>query len=141
MKKIIGILVLALAFIAVFSACNKEEETITNTIETGGNTYKIVYSACGLFGGAYHMDCDTENGIHGHGEFPASYVGKTTDLKGDFFLEFNPQSGPSFIPKIKSGTVTVKEADKGFNITVDAVENGGGKFKMSVYTEDKGENF
>ena len=57
------------------------------------------------------------------------------------FLSFNPQQGPSIDPVIKSGTCKITEVSGGLNLIVDAVEQGGDKFKMSVFLEDMGENF
>ncbi len=125
---------------AVSSCDNKDEEEVevTNTMILGGNTYEfeMVIYAEGHQEGAYHLDCDTKNSVyHGHGEFPKSWVGKTTELKGEFFEEFNPQSGASYKPDIKSGTIKITKKDKGLHILVDAVETSGSKFKMNVLAE------
>lgn len=143
MRKLFSILAIALAFVAVFSSCKKEDEEVTNTMTLRGQNYTFVHAICANFGGAYRVDVDTagEYGLHGFGEFEASMVGKTTDLKGDFFLSFNPMSGNSIDPQIKSGTCKITEAKGGLNLIVDAVEQGGDKFKMSVFLEDMGENF
>ena len=143
MRKFFSILAVALAFVAAFSSCKKEEEdTISNTMTVRGQTYKIVHAICANMQGFCHVDVDTEGGVlHGYGGFESSMIGKTTDLKGDFFLSFNPQQGPSIDPVIKSGTCKITEVKGGLNLIVDAVEQGGDKFKMSVFLEDMGENF
>ena len=142
MRKLFSILVIALAFVAVFSSCTKEEDEITNTMTLRGQTYKIVHAIGANFDGFYSVDVDTEGeGLHGYGGFEASMVGKTTDMKGDFFLSFNPMSGNSIDPQIKSGTCKITEVKGGVNLIVDCVEVGGDKFKMSVFLQDMGENF
>ena len=142
MKKFFRILAVALAFVAAFSSCKKEEDTISNTMTVRGQTYEIVHAICANMQGFCNVDVDTEGGVlHGHGGFESSLIGKTTDLKGDFFLSFNPQQGPSIDPVIKSGTCKITEVKGGLNLIVDAVEQGGDKFKMSVFLEDMGENF
>ena len=142
MRKLFSILAIALAFVAVFSSCKKEEDTISNTMTVRGQSYKIVHAICANQQGFCHVDVDTEGGtLHGYGGFESSLIGKTTDLKGDFFLSFNPMSGPSIDPVIKSGTCKITEVKGGLNLIVDAVEQGGDKFKMSVFLEDMGENF
>ena len=140
MKKILYLaMMLLVAFAAV--SCTKEDK-ITDTLTLRGNTYKIVHAICGGYEAAfYNMDIDTEEGIHGYGGFDADWVGKTTDLKGRFFLSFNPMSGNSIDPVVKSGTVTIKKVEKGMNVIVDAVEETGDKLKMSVFVEDMGQNF
>ena len=146
MKKFFSILVVALVAIAAFStvSCKMEDDSkVTNTMTVRGSTYKIVHAICAIQNGFVHMDVDTENGVlHGYGGFEEELIGKTTDFKGkDFFLSFNPQSGPSIDPVIKSGTCKITEVSGGLNLIVDAVEQGGDKFKMSVFLEDMGENF
>ena len=141
MKKILLLALVVLGTIAAVS-CNKEDDKITNKMVLRGQTYTFVHAICANMQGFVHVDLDTKGGVlHGYGGFESSLIGKTTDLKGGFFLSFNPQEGPSIDPQIKSGTVTVKEVDKGLHIKVDAVEEGGEKFTMDVYTEDMGENF
>ena len=142
MRKLFSILAIALAFVAVFSSCKKEEATVSNTMTVRGQTYKIVHAICANMQGFCNVDVDTEDGVlHGYGGFESSMIGKTTDLKGNFFLSFNPQQGPSIDPVIKSGTCKVIEVEGGFNLIVDAVEQGGDTFKMSVFLKDMGENF
>jgi len=85
----------------------------------------------------FDLDAGGENGIHGYGGFEASMVGKTTALSGPFFMSFNPMSGPSINPVIKSGTVKITEVEKGLHIVVDAVEENGEALKMNVLAEDE----
>ena len=141
MRKFFSILAVALAFAAVFSSCNKEEDDeITNTITVRGATLKINMALYAKYDDFYNFDLDAggENGIHGYGGFDASLVGKTTDLRGPFFMSFNPMSGAASIdPVIKSGTVKITEVEKGLHIVVDAVEESGDKFKINVLAEDE----
>jgi hypothetical protein len=143
MRKLFSILAIALVAVAVFSSCNKEEN-VTNKMTLRGHTYSIEHAICGNFQGFYNLDVDTTGGddnIHGYGGFDAEWVGKTTNLSGPFFLSFNPMSGPSIDPVIKSGTVKITETKGGLNIKVDCVETTGDKFTMDFFAEDKGENF
>lgn len=141
MKKILFLALAAFMSMALLS-CNKEDDAVTNTMTVRGQNYKIVHAICANMQGSCHVDVDTEGGVlHGYGRFESSLIGKTTDLKGDFFLSFNPQQGPSIDPVIKSGTCKITEVKGGLNLIVDAVEQGGDKFKMSVFLEDMGENF
>ena len=146
MKKFFSILVVALVAIAAFStvSCKKEDDSkVTNTMTVRGSTYKIVHAICAIQNGFVHMDVDTENGVlHGYGGFEEELIGKTTDFKGkDFFLSFNPQSGPSIDPVIKSGTVKITKVEGGLNVKVDCVEDGFGAFTMDFFAEDMGQNF
>ena len=135
---------IALAFMAAFSSCTNDddEETASNTMLLRGTTYKIVHVQCGVSDDFVNVDVDTEEGVlHGHGGFPASYIGKTTDLEKNFFLSFNPQSGSSIDPVIKSGTVKVTKSGKIIHVVVDATEDSGQKFTMNFEAEDLGQNF
>ena len=142
MKKIFSILAVALAFVAAFSSCKKEdeEEKITNTITIRGATLNIRMALYAKYDDFYNFDLDAgeeDSNLHGYGGFEASMVGKTTDLKGQFFMSFNPMSGNSIVPQIKSGTVKITEVEKGLHIVVDAVEESGDKFKINVLAEDE----
>lgn len=142
MKKILSILAVAIAFMAAFSSCkkDKEEDTITNTITVRGATLKVDMALYAKYDDIYNFDLDAggENGIHGYGGFEAEMVGKTTPLKGPFFMSFNPMSGAASIdPVIKSGTVKITEVENGLHIVVDAVEESGDAFKMNVLAEDE----
>ena len=142
MKRFFSILAVALAFVAAFSSCKKddEEEKITNTITIRGTTLNIRMALYAKYDDFYNFDLDAgeeDSNLHGYGGFEASMVGKTTDLKDDFFMSFNPMSGPSIDPQIKSGTVKITEVEKGLHIIVDAVEYSGDKFKINVLAEDE----
>ena len=139
MRKLFGILAIMLAFAAAFSSCKKEDPEITNTLTIRGTTLTINMALFAKYDDFYNFDLDAggDNGLHGYGGFPAEYVGKTTDLKGPFFMSFNPMTGNSIDPVIKSGTVKITEVEKGLHIIVDAVEEGGDKFKMNVLAEDE----
>ena len=148
MKKLFSMmlgLVCAAGLVFAVSGCDKEGEnegTITNTMVLAGTTYEfelVMYHEGHGGPDFYHLDCETKNSVyHGHGEFPKSWVGKTTNLeKGEFFEEFNPQEGSSYKPNIKSGTIKITETEKGLHIVVDAVETSGDAFKMNVLAEDE----
>lgn len=142
MKKLFSIilgLVCAAGLVFAVSGCNKEDEaTATNTMTLLGNTYEFELVMFAKNGDMYHVDATTKNSVwHGHGDFPASWVGKTTNLEGEFFQEYNPQTGPSHVPNIKSGTMKVTETDKGLHIVVDAVETSGDAFKLNILAEDE----
>ena len=144
MKKILFLAFAVLMSLALLS-CKKEKDEVTNTMTLRGETFKIVHAICRDSGDFWDVDLDTsgENNLHGYGGFESKMLGKTTDLKGDFFLSFNPQSGGSICPNIKSGTCKITEVKGGINIIVDSIEEGKDayKFKMSVFVEDMGENF
>ena len=145
MKKLFSMilgLVCAAGLVFAVSGCDKEDEAaISNTMTLDGTTYEfeaVIYHEGHMSADYYHLDCDTKNStLHGHGEFLKSWVGKTTDLKGEFFEEFNPQSGDSYIPNIKSGTIKITKTEKGLHIIVDATETSGKAFKMNVLAEDE----
>ena len=140
MKNFFRILAVALAFSVAFSSCSKEQDDeITNTITLRGSTLTINMALYAKYEDYYNFDLDAggDNGIQGYGGFEASMVGKTTDLKGPFFLSFNPMIGPSIDPVIKSGTVKITEVEKGLHVVVDAVEEGGDVFKINVLAEDE----
>lgn len=141
MKKILFLALAAFMSMALLS-CNKEDDAVTNTMTVRGQDYKIVHAICANMNGYCRVDIDTEgSALHGYGGFDSSMIGKTTDLKGVFFLSFNPMSGSSIDPDIKSGTCKITEVKDGLNLVVDAVEQGGKKFKMSVFLQEMGENF
>ena len=134
-------------FTLTFVACgddDDDEETgnnITNIMVLRGTTYPIEMPLFfaeenGLF---YNLDCDTKGGVlHGYGGFEGSLVGKTTPLKGQFFLSFNPQSGGySIDPIIASGSVTIKKVNEGLWILVDCKEESGDIFTMNFLAKDE----
>lgn len=130
-------------FTLTLVSCSDDEEDgneITNTMVLRGQTYPIemaLYFAeeNGQF---YNLDCDTQGGtLHGYGGFEGSWVGKTTQLKGNFFLSFNPQTGRSIDPVIESGSVTIKKVSNGLFILVDCKEEGGEKFTMNFLAKDE----
>ena len=144
MKKLFSMilgLVCAAGLVFAVSGCDKEDGEATNTMTLRGETYEIVQSVCFTAGDMVHVDATTKNGVlHGFGEMPASWVGKTTNLKGEFFQSFNPQEGSSYELDIKSGTIKVSKTEKGLHIIVDAVETVGKKeyaFKMNYLSEEE----
>lgn len=149
MKKLFSIilgLVCAAGLVFAVCGCNKEDETkISNTLTIRGTTLNVRIALYQLYedqeGGYYNFDVDAgspDNGLHGYGGFDAAWVGKTTDLKGPFFMSFNPQDGGHSIdPVIKSGTVKITEVEGGLHVLVDAVEESGDKFKLDVLAEDE----
>ena len=149
MKKLFSMilgLVCAAGLVFAVSGCDKEDEgAISNTLTIRGTTLNVRIALYQLYeeegGGYYNFDVDAgspDNGLHGYGGFDAAWVGKTTDLKGPFFLSFNPQDGGNSIdPVIKSGTVKITEVKGGLHVLVDAVEESGDKFKLDVLAEDE----
>ena len=144
MKKLLVFAALLLAFSVAFISCNKDDDEITNTMLIRGTKLPIGQGLYQFYqdqdGGYYNLDVETtmkDDNLHGYGGFPASYVGKTTDLKGAFFLSFNPMTGNSIDPVIKSGTVKIKEVKGGLHIIVDCVETNGDKFTMNFLAEDE----
>lgn len=151
MKKLFSMilgLVCAAGLVFAVSGCDKgdkEDGTISNTLTIRGTTLNVRIALYQLYedeeGGFYNFDVDAgspDNGLHGYGGFDAAWVGKTTDLKGPFFLSFNPQQGGHSIdPVIKSGTVKITEVKGGLHVLVDAVEENGDKFKLDVLAEDE----
>lgn len=148
MKKLFSIilgLVCAAGLVFTVSGCNKEDAKISNTLTIRGTTLNVRIALYQLYedqeGGYYNFDVDAgspDNGLHGYGGFDAAWVGKTTDLKGPFFMSFNPQDGGRSIdPVIKSGTVKITEVEGGLHVLVDAVEESGDKFKLDVLAEDE----
>lgn len=139
----------ALVTLTLFSCSDDDDNdsgsgsSITNTMVLRGQTYPIeiaLYFAHedGQNGKFYNLDCDTKGGgLHGYGGFEGALVGKTTPLKGRFFLSFNPQSGPSIDPVIESGSVTIKQVSDGLHILVDCKEEGGEKFTMNFLAKDE----
>ena len=151
MKKLFSILlglVCAAGLVFAVSGCDKgdkEDGAISNTLTIRGTTLNVRIALYQLYedqeGGYYNFDVDAgspDNGLHGYGGFDAAWVGKTTDLKGPFFMSFNPQDGGHSIdPVIKSGTVKITEVEGGLHVLVDAVEESGDKFKLDVLAEDE----
>ena len=133
-------LVCAAGLVFAVSGCDKEDEAaISNTMTIRGTTLKIDMALYALYDDYYNFDLDAggENGLHGYGGFDAAWVGKTTDLKGPFFMSFNPMEGNSIDPVIKSGTVKITEVKGGLHVLVDAVEENGDKLKINVLAEDE----
>ena len=143
MKKLFSILlglVCAAGLVFAVSGCDKEDEAaISNTMTIRGTTLKIDMALYALYDDYYNFDLDAggENGLHGYGGFDAAWVGKTTDLKGPFFMSFNPMEGNSIDPVIKSGTVKITKVEGGLHVLVDAVEENGDKLKINVLAEDE----
>lgn len=139
-------LVCAAGLVFSVSGCKPEDEGgISNTLTIRGTTLNVRIALYQLYedeeGAYYNFDVDAgspDNGLHGYGGFDAAWVGKTTNLKGEFFLSFNPQSGGHSIdPVIKSGTVKITEVKGGLHVLVDAVEENGDKLKLDVLAEDE----
>ena len=126
----------------VFSGCNKDDDgEIANTMTLRGVKYGIamgIYFSDGQF---THIDVDTSQGddnLHGYGQFASSMIGKTTPAADAAFdISFNPMSGPSIDPVIKSGNITIKKVEKGLHIVVDCVEVDGQKFYMDYLAESE----
>ena len=148
MKKLFSMilgLVCAAGLVFAVSGCDKEDGgAISNTLTIRGATLNVRIALYQFYeeegGGYYNFDVDAgdpDTGLHGFGGFDAAWVGKTTDLKGPFFLSFNPMEGNSIDPVIKSGTVKITEVKGGLHVLVDAVEENGDKFKMDVLAEDE----
>ena len=147
MKKLFSMilgLVCAAGLVFAVSGCDKEDGEISNTLTIRGTTLNVRIALYALYegedGGYYNFDVDAgdpDTGLQGYGGFDAAWVGKTTDLKGPFFLSFNPMDGNSIDPVIKSGTVKITEVKGGLHVLVDAVEENGDKFKMDVLAEDE----
>lgn len=149
MKKLFSIilgLVCAAGLVFTVSGCdngNEENETtdgITNTMTIRGANLEIDFAI--YFGDekVTNIDVDTKGEmekLHGHGYFDSAWIGKTTDLQGEFFLSFNPMTGSSIDPEIKSGTIKINKVEKGLHIIVDAVETSGEAFKMNFLAEDE----
>ena len=144
MKKILAILAVALAAALAFTSC-KKDDVASNTLTIRGaklNVSTAIYAIVQDEGqGFVNFDIDAgpeATQLHGYGGFPAEYIGKTTPLEGDFFLSFNPMSGPSIDPVIQSGTVTVTQVSGGkIHVKVDAVETNGEKFIMDCVAYDE----
>lgn len=149
MKKLFSMilgLVCAAGLVFSVSGCTPEDEGgISNTLTIRGTTLNVRIALYQLYedeeGAYYNFDVDAgspDNGLHGYGGFDAAWVGKTTNLKGEFFMSFNPQDGGHSIdPVIKSGTVKITEVKGGLHVLVDAVEENGDKLKLDVLAEDE----
>lgn len=144
MKKLFSIilgLVCAAGLVFAISGCKPEDEGgISNTLTIRGTTLKVNMALYALYDDYYNFDMDAggEDGLHGYGGFDAAWVGKTTDLKGAFFMSFNPQNGGNSIdPVIKSGTVKITKVEGGLHVLVNAVEESGDKLKIDVLAEDE----
>ena len=145
MKKLFSIilgLVCAAGLVFAVSGCNKEDETkISNTITIRGATLELdhaIYSTHEGITGLHVQTKGGDKGLFGWGDFDSAWIGKTTNLKGEFFMSFNPNDGgPSIDPEIKSGTFKVSKVEKGLHVIVDAVETNGDAFKMNFLAEDE----
>lgn len=139
MKKLFGILVIAIAVVAAFSACNKDKEgdEITNTLTLNGKSYKIDLSAAvndNTFDCDIHFveDSDLANnwgmmwvtGKLGTHQLPAA--------EEDFMLTKN--TFPNYDVAFKSGTAKAW-VDGTLCIVVDGVMEDGTKLKISVKSE------
>lgn len=148
MKKLFIFAALLLAFSLAFVSCNKDENEITNTMTLRGEKLPIRQALYAPMGQGqdgverYNLDVNTTLGAdnilgYTHEGFPASYIGKTTELSGDFFLNFNPMEGNTIYVVIKSGTMKIKEVKGGLHFVVDCVETNGEKFYMNFLAEDE----
>ncbi len=146
MKKIITLMTIALVGALSFTSCNKDKEEtdeITNTMEIRGSKLPVTMAIYAIYDDFVNFDMDAgkeESNLHGYGGFPKSYIGKTTQLKDEFFMSYNPMQGPSIDPVIKSGTVTVTQVSSNkLHVVVDAVETNGDKLLINcaVYDETK----
>ena len=131
MKKLFIVLTIAIAGALAFTSCTKDKDNsqVTNTITIRGSKLAINMAMYAIYQeqGEGYVNFDLDAGpeatqLHGYGGFPSSWIGKTTNLSGPFFMSFNPMEGPSIDPVIKSGTVTItKLTDGRLHVVVDAV--------------------
>ena len=140
MKKILVILAVALASALAFTSCTKDKDNsqITNTLTIRGSKLAINMAMYAIYQDYVNFGPEATQ-LHDYGGFPSSWIGKTTNLDGPFFMSFNPMEGPSIDPVIKSGTVTVTKLTDGrlHHVVVDAVETNGDKFLMNVGAYDE----
>jgi hypothetical protein len=141
MRKVFGILVIAIAVVAAFSACNKDKDgdEITNTLTLNGKIHKIHLSP-GLNDNEFNCDIhfvDNESDLaNSWGMMWVSGKIGTHQLPAaeeDFMLTKNTY--PDYSIDFKSGTAKAW-IDGGLCIVVDGVLKDGTKLKLSV----KGEN-
>ena len=145
MKKFFVILTVALVSALTFTSCTKDNAQITNTLTVRGAKLAVNMAMYAVYQeeGEGYVNFDLDAGpeatqLHGYGGFPSSWIGKTTNLSGAFFMSFNPMEGPSIDPVIKSGTVTVtKLTDGRLHVVVDAVETNGDKLLLNVGSYDE----
>ena len=147
MKKVFAIIAIAAIGALFFTSCNKggtkddEKTAITNTLNIRGSSLPVRMCIYAIYDEFVNFDIDAgseDAGLHGYGGFPADWIGKTTQLSGPFFLSFNPMSGPSIDPEIKSGTVTITQLETGkLHVVVDAVETDGTKFALNSASYDE----
>lgn len=142
MKKILIIATIALAGVLAFSSCTKDEtKEITNTMEIRGAKLPVNMAMYAPYDDFVNFDMDAgpeASNLHGYGGFPLSWIGKTTQLNGHFFMAYNPEEGPSINPEIKSGTVTIIQvATNKLHIIVDAVETNGDKLLINCAAYDE----
>ena len=142
MKRIITIVAIALVSALAFSSCTKDKtDEITNTILIRGAKLPVTMGMYAIYDDFVNFDMDAgaeASNLHGYGGFPKSYIGKTTQLSGQFFMSYNPMEGPSIDPVIKSGTVTITEVEPHkLHVVVDAVETSGDKFQINCAAYDE----
>ena len=142
MKTIFSILlgmVCATYLIFAVSGCEQDKKddnaAPSYTVTFRGVTYEFDSALFIDYKDLCHFGGSTKNVVlNAHGVFPTSWLGKTTDIEGPFFMTFDPSwpGGNSFNPIIKNGTVKITEVKGGLHIVVDAVEDNGELFKMDV---------
>jgi hypothetical protein len=148
MKKVFAIIAISVLGVLLFTSCTKggtkedEKTAITNTLTIRGGSLPVRMCIFAIYDDNVNFDLDagTEDaGLHGYGGFPASWIGKTTQLSGPFFMSFNPTSGERSIdPEIKSGTVTITQLETGkLHVVVDAIETNGDKFSLNTASYDE----
>lgn len=141
MKKIITIVAVALLSALAFSSCNKDKVDITNTILIRGSKLPVTIGIYAIYDDFVNFDMDAgpeASNLHGYGGFPKAWIGKTTQLSGDFFMSYNPMEGPSINPRIKSGTATITQLEPNkLHVLVDAVETDGVKFQINCVAYDE----
>lgn len=141
MKKIFAIVAIALVSALAFSSCTKEKTEITNTMQIRGAKLAVTMAMYAITDDFVNFDMDAgpeATQLHGYGGFPKAWIGKTTQLNGDFFMSYNPMEGASIDPVIKSGTVTITQvAANKLHIVVDAVETSGEKFQINCAAYDE----
>lgn len=137
-----------------FSSCSddKEENSISQTLEIGGTKYQNVLGLYHQFEGQSEINFDIDvnfgedNNLHGWGYFDERLFGKTVDLATDslFNISFNylfadPVYGMNFTPEYKSGTLTIKKVSDGIHILLNSVNADDRAFNMDVLLVDEEE--
>ena len=140
MKKLFTILAITLAAAMAFTSCKKDEAD-TNVLIIRGSKLPVTISLYAIYQDQVNFDVDAgpeATNLHGYGGFPASWIGKTTQLNGNFFLSFNPMQGASIDPVIKSGTVTITQIDDAhIKVVVDATETNGQPLALNCIAYDE----